>query len=121
MRRLRFGRPMRLLSAADFERVFQHAERSSSKSLTVLARPSGRLRARLGLAVPRRQIRKAVERNRVKRLIRESFRQHQALLEGLDVVVVVRGPLAEKSTERVFRCLDNHWQQLGRRGRAEPQ
>lgn len=112
---------MRLLSAADFERVFQRAERSSSKSLTVLARPSGRRRARLGLAVARKQIRKAVERNRVKRLIRESFRHHQALLEGLDVVVVVRAPLAAKSADGVRRCLDNHWQQLRRRCRqADP-
>jgi ribonuclease P protein component len=86
-----------------------------------LERPSGRARARLGLAVPRKQIRKAVERNRVKRLIRESFRQHQALLEGLDVVVVVRASLAEKSAERVFRCLDKHWLHVsGRCRQAEP-
>jgi len=108
---------MRLLNAAEFEHVFKHAERSSSKALTVLARPSGRQQARLGLAVPRRQIRKAVERNRVKRLVRESFRHHQAMLEGLDVVVLVRGPLAEKNSERVFLCLEDHWQRISRRCR----
>lgn len=112
---------MRLQNAAEFEHVFRNAQRSSSKALTVLATPSGRRRARLGLAVPRKQIRKAVERNRVKRLIRESFRQHQVLLNGLDVVVVARAPLAEKNAERVFRCLEDHWRRISRRRRpSEP-
>lgn len=106
---------MRLLKAADYERVFQHAQRSSSKAVTVLARQSGRDSARLGLAIPRKQIRKAVERNRVKRLIRESFRRHQALLSGLDVVVIGRTELAAKNSRCVLRCLEKHWQQVSTR------
>ena len=108
---------MRLLCAADFEQVFEDARRSGGRALTVLARPSRRDRARLGLAVPRKQIATAVERNRVKRLIRESFRHHQALLEGLDVVVVARAALAGKSSEQVFRCLQRHWHEVSRRCR----
>jgi ribonuclease P protein component len=42
------------------------------------------------MAVSRRHARTAVERNRVKRLVREAFRQHQHDLSGLDVVVMLR-------------------------------
>jgi ribonuclease P protein component len=115
--RLRFRRHMRLLTAGDYARVFQRAERSGSRALTVLARQSGRNNARLGLAIPRKQIRRAAERNRVKRLIRESFRHHQELLRGLDVVVVARADLAKKNSQCMFRCLEKHWQQVSTRCR----
>ena len=113
--RSRFQRHMRLLTAGDYERVFKRAEKSSGKALTVLARRSGRGCARLGLAIPRKQIRRAVARNRIKRLIRESFRRHQLLLRGLDVVVIGRSDLAEKDAQGVFRCLERHWQQVSAR------
>ncbi|NIM29166.1 MAG: ribonuclease P protein component [Gammaproteobacteria bacterium] len=113
--RFRFQRHSRLRTASDFERVFRRAQKSSGEALTVLARRSGRRSARLGLAIPRRQIRRAVERNRVKRLIRESFRYHQVLLRGLDVVVIGRGALAHKDSEGILRCLERHWQQVSAR------
>lgn len=52
--------------------------------------------ARLGITASRR-IGGAVQRNRAKRLIRESFRQLQAQVpDALDIVVVVRKPLGDK-------------------------
>ncbi len=116
--RFRFQRGLRLLTAGDYERVFQHPQKSSGKALTVLARQSGREVARLGLAIPRKHIRRAVERNRVKRLIRESFRRHQHLLRGLDVVVIGRSDLVKKNTQGVFECLENHWQRVSARCRS---
>jgi ribonuclease P protein component len=106
---------MRLLTARDYELVFRHPQKSSGKALTVLARRSGHEPARLGLAIPRKQIRRAVERNRIKRLIRESFRRHQDLLCGLDVVVIGRSDVTKKNTQGVFACLEKHWRQVSQR------
>ncbi len=66
--------------------------------------------ARLGLAISKKHCRKATGRNRIKRIIRESFRQQQALLAGLDVVVMNR-PVATVATSReISDSLDKHWQ-----------
>jgi len=50
----------------------------------------------LGIAVPKRWIKKAIQRNRIKRKIRESFRVNQYKLFYLDIVVVVRRPIEDE-------------------------
>ena len=67
------------------------------------------------MAVPKRQLKRAVDRNRIKRLIRESFRQHQAQLQGLDVVVLVRHGILQMNNDAVFRALDKHWNLLSKK------
>lgn len=53
---------------------------------------------------------KAVERNRIKRLIRESFRQTFAEEKvGLDIVVVAQAALAKKPNKEIFKILEKHW------------
>ena len=103
---------MRLLSARDYERVFREPCKSSSRAITVLASPSGLDWPRLGLAISRKQIRRATQRNRIKRLVRESFRRNQTLLKGLDVVVIGKGMLAGRASRSVFQCLESHWQRI---------
>jgi ribonuclease P protein component len=55
-----------------------------------LALQTGQPSSRLGLAISKKQIRRAVDRNRLKRHIRESFRRHRKQLMGLDLVVMAR-------------------------------
>ena len=75
-----------MLDAAAFGRVFKKANRSRDKLFTVLCRDNDAEIARLGLAISKKNCRAATARNRIKRIIRESFREHQAILSGLDVV-----------------------------------
>jgi ribonuclease P protein component len=103
------------LNAAAFGRVFEEAKRSRDKWFTVLSRGNGEQQARLGLAISKKHCRKATTRNTIKRIVRESFRQHQAELQGLDVVVINQ-PAATGATRRqLFDSLAAHW----RRCRAE--
>ena len=68
--------------------------------------------ARLGLAIARKHIKKAVGRNRIKRLVRESFRQHLPLLAGLDIVVTLRGDASRLDNETIRQSLIKHWHNL---------
>lgn len=106
-----FSPDQRLHSAAEFGRVFAEPARSSDRFFTVLARSSGRTLARLGLTVSRRAARRAVDRNKLKRLARESFR-HQRALPPWDFVVLAR-PGADKAERQALRAsLDRHFEQL---------
>lgn len=66
------------------------------------------------MAIAKKQVRMAVARNRIKRVVRESFRCHQNVLPALDIVVLARRGTAEKDKRELHRSLRNHWNRLGR-------
>jgi ribonuclease P protein component len=112
-----FAPDQRLHTPAEFGRVFADAARSSDRFFTVLARPSGRSVARLGLTVSRRAAKRAVDRNKLKRLARESFR-HQPALPPWDFVVLARAG-ADRAERRALRAsLDRHFEQLTKTAQA---
>jgi ribonuclease P protein component len=78
----------------------------------VHAHPNGLPHARIGLTVSRRVSLRANRRNRLKRLIRESFRHHQTQLKGLDIVVVARAPANQAELSVLRSSLQQHWQSL---------
>jgi ribonuclease P protein component len=108
--RYRFKKDNRLLDAAAFGRVFEKATRSRDKCFTVLCRGNDAAAARLGLAISKKQCKKANGRNRIKRLIRESFRHHQLELAGLDIIVMNRAAAADEKNEILMNSLETHWQ-----------
>ena len=65
---------MRLLSTTDFQCVFKAGKRYRGNEFTVIARANELDFPRLGLAISRRSAARAVDRNRIKRLVRERFR-----------------------------------------------
>ena len=84
----------------------------------MLYRPSARDSARLGLAVAKKHLKRAVDRNRIKRLVRESFRQQRDLLKGLDIVVLVKPGIETADNRTLLDALDRHWQRLSRNARS---
>jgi ribonuclease P protein component len=93
--------------------VFRRCEHKASDALiSVLAVTNGLDCARLGTAVSVKAAGSAVKRNRIKRLIRESFRLHQAMLRGEDLVVLVRPGISALSNQTIIRILDTHWRTI---------
>ena len=85
-----FSKPLRLLKPKDFQHVFSNAEKFGNRNWTFIVRPNQQLYPRLGLAIAKKQLQRAVWRNRVKRLAREAFRLHKKELSGYDIVVLGR-------------------------------
>lgn len=105
-RAARFGRDARLLKPAEFERVFTENERARTETLLVMARPNALGQARLGLVVAKRLLPRAVDRNRVKRCVRETFRVQQLDLPPCDFVVrLIARPVPGTETRDLARTL----------------
>jgi len=80
-------RNARLVDKADFDRVFADNQRARTDFLMVMARPNQAGHPRLGMVVAKRLLARAVDRNRVKRCVRESFRRALPELPACDFVV----------------------------------
>lgn len=106
MTRLRFQRYQRLLTAKAFTPVFNDpTHKLSDRSFLILARESHpESAARLGLVVAKKNLKRAVDRNRFKRLVRERFRHMQHQLSGLDIVILAR----RGSEPLLYGELDDH-------------
>jgi ribonuclease P protein component len=112
----RFTKNNRLLDAAAFGRVFDQATRSRDRLFTVLCRRNKQSIGRLGLAISKKHCRKATARNRIKRIIRESFRQQQERLTGLDVVVINQPGATGATSREINDSLDRHWRRCSKAG-----
>lgn len=113
-----FGKPLRLLNSSDFQSVFADAPfRASHQHFLVLARANQLARPRLGLVIAKKHIRLSVQRNRIKRLIRESFRKQQQSLAGIDVIVLARKGMDDLPNVIIAKQLDQQWQRVVRKAR----
>ncbi len=87
---LRLTSELKLLTAENYKNVFAKAERFGNRSFTVLARENGLDHARLGLAISKKCAKRAVDRNRIKRHFRESFRLNQHKLPSVDIIAMCK-------------------------------
>jgi len=109
----RYPSTYRLLTAVHYQRVFKRCEaRVSDRFLTILAVPNELPYPRLGTAVSIKAAGNAVQRNRIKRVIRESFRLHQQLLGSSDLVVLVRPGIRSRNNQQLLSALDTHWRTI---------
>ncbi len=107
-----FKPEQRLTSASQFDAVFKKPLRSRDRYFLLLSRQSPCTHTRLGLIVSKKRIRKAVARNRVKRIIRDSFRLHQHQLPAVDVVLLAYQSADTANSQDLRLSLDKHWKKL---------
>jgi ribonuclease P protein component len=106
MKRDSFGRDERILKRNDFSVAYQQGKRLSSKNFIIYLHPNQTGTRRLGITVSKK-IGDAVQRNRIKRLLREFFRLNKDRLPaGQDIVVVSRRDTSNKKYDEVRQELE---------------
>jgi ribonuclease P protein component len=113
--RLGFTRPQRVLAGADFEKVYKRRLRVQDEVFSINAAPNAFGHARLGLSISGKTVGDAVERNRVKRQARESFRKIAATLPAFDLVVGARNGARTAHNAALRASLDRLWEQVRKR------
>lgn len=113
-----FGKNRRLLTAAHFRSVFASPDaRASHRHLLLLAKTNQLPGHRLGFVVAKKNVRKAVQRNRVKRIVREVFRLQPDQELNLDVIVMARRGLDELDNQALAALFREQWARLLRTAR----
>ena len=110
-----FSRELRLLTPTHFEYVFSNAIPSVSPQLTLLARFNNSDNPRLGITIAKKRVKHAHHRNRLKRIIRESFRLQRHTFPNIDIVVVGKSGLDKLSNQELFSLLSKLWKKLALR------
>ncbi len=109
-----FPRESRLTAASQYRKVFEKNHRTADKHWTILYRANDDGAARLGMAVAKKNAKRAVDRNRLKRLARESFRQHKKSLAGFDIVLMIRHASVSAGNEELYKGLEAHWSRIAK-------
>lgn len=106
MRAFSLKKGERLLRRVDFERLSKEGNRIHTDYFVILYARNALGRLRLGITVSKR-VGCSVIRNRVKRLVREHFRQHKGLFsDSYDVNVIAKGSTSDLSARRIREALD---------------
>lgn len=111
-KKLGFSRNHRLVTKAEFKSIFDKSKKISQKYLLALYKPNQTTHARLGLVIGKRTVNSAVKRNRIKRIIRESFRHQRESLKGVDIIIIARQQCDKLSNQKLREGIDQLWEKL---------
>ncbi len=121
----KFNRESRLLTPGHFQKVFSKPIRFGSRHFTVLAteKPHTSIsdkhnsvnKNRLGLAIAKKKVKLAVQRNRIKRQVRESFRLNQHQIPAIDIVVMVKTGIDKLDNKTINQELEKIWRKITQR------
>jgi ribonuclease P protein component len=111
-RRLRFGAELRLRSKLQFDALYASGRRIDDRFFGLRVKPNGLGHPRIGLAVAVKTAGNGVARNRLRRLVRESFRLAQHALPAVDIVVSAKFPSREAPAATLHASLATLWQRV---------
>ena len=113
MTEFRYPRRLRLLTGKDFQNVFSDVElKVPDQTILILSRTNNLGQPRLGFVISKKNIRQAVKRNRVRRIIRDSFRLNQHDLPAVDMVILARKGLGDLENEEIHKLIMKCWSRL---------
>ena len=110
----KFPATFRLKTASDIDAVFQAGQKIAANNFVVLVNTNKLNHPRLGTMIAKRKVKHAVDRNRIKRIIRESFRLQQHDLKNYDIIVLATKDIDKLPNEQLQQCLAKIWPKLAK-------
>ena len=97
----------------NFDRVFSSTTVSEARFFAVFYMPNKAPRNRVGISTAKRIVNKATKRNKLKRLIKNSFLSGLKCGGGFDVVVRVKHQASRVADDKILiESLTSHWQKI---------
>lgn len=112
MRQFCLPRAARLLKPGDFAALRGNSKRISVRHFLAEFSATAQPTCRLGQAVSRRVSKRAVDRNRIKRLVRESYRHARGDLPPVDILLIARSSAVQQTNSMLREDLARLWQKL---------
>jgi ribonuclease P protein component len=110
-----FPKENRLLKQKDFDKVYQDGQSYRNQNFHFYFLEKGSPPPRLGLAV-RKEVGKAAERNKVKRIIREVFRTYRESLRNIDIIIKPSPKMGKLKKKKIKEALLKSLSQFCKRG-----
>nr|BET44926.1 MAG: ribonuclease P protein component [Candidatus Aschnera chinzeii] len=104
-----FSKKLKLSSYKEFEYVFQKPKFSYSKTMIIFGRFNFLKYPRLGISIPKKYVKYAHERNRIKRLVREYFRLHKNIFPSMDFVVLIKNSFININSKTITKKIEIVW------------
>lgn len=101
-----FPPELRLKTQAEFRHILEKRLRLFSRFYTISYFPNQKTHARIGFVISKRQIKKAHDRNRLRRIAKEAFRLRQGEIFGLDLVIMASHQALRVENEELRQCID---------------
>ncbi|WP_367674873.1 ribonuclease P protein component [Buchnera aphidicola] len=100
---------MRLVKRKEFNYVFLSPKKIFCRELVFFFRKSHISHSRIGIIISKKNIKKSNERNRIKRLVRETFRISQNRLIPMDYIVIVKKESMNLNNSKLMELLKQLW------------
>ena len=116
-RKLFFRKKSKLKSVKLIEKLFKEGKSCKSYPIKAIYLPLDEVEtSKIGVSVPKKLFKKAVDRNRIKRLIRETYRLNQFYLEKSYAIMFIYISGKEMGFDKIEKCIIQLLNQIEERG-----
>ena len=111
----KFSKGFRLLKSSEFQLVYKQGEWVANRELVVNYKRHQQPFSRLGITVSKKVSKRAVDRNRIKRLFREWFRKNKQSCQSIDMILTAKPSINVKSNVEIKKSLEDIWRKVQKR------
>lgn len=108
-----FSKKFKIIKPEQYKNIFSKPKRSVDNKFVIIAKKNKVNHPRLGLAISKKSIKLSVQRNRIKRLIKEYFRKEVISTDqSIDFIVMAKKNIQTNKNDKLYLSLDTNFKKL---------